>query len=40
MIAEKVMENEIPQSTFKPGDFDYPSDESDQKDMEYDQSTI
>ena len=27
------MENEIPQSTIKPGDFDYPSDESGQKDI-------
>jgi hypothetical protein len=24
----------------KPGDFDYPSDESGHKDMEYDQKTI
>ena len=34
------MENEIPQSTIKPGDFVYPSDESGHKDMEYDQKTI
>ena len=31
------MENEIPQSTIKPGDFDYTSDESGHEDMEYDQ---
>ena len=30
------MENEIPQSTFDPGDFNYPSDESDHNDIEYD----
>ena len=27
IIAEAVMENEIPQSTIEPGDFDYPSGE-------------
>ena len=34
------MENEIPQSMIKPGEFDYPSDESGHKNMEYDQSKI
>ena len=30
------MENDIPQSTIEPGDFDCPSDESGHDEMEYD----